>query len=317
DTLDWQITEDCSWLELAPTTGQSTGDVNEVALSVDVTGLGAGPYHCQVTVSDPCAFNNPQMIDVYLTVGRVVIELSSQSFEFTAGLGGPNPSDQTLTIRNSGIGTLNWQITEDCNWLSAEPNSGSSTGELNSVTLSVDIAGLVEGIYNCELIVSDPCATNSPQTVGVYLTIPSVTDGLVSWWQFNEGAGAIAYDSFGTNHGTLNGDPEWVADPFGAYALDFDGDGDHIRIPDADSLTPPNAITIAWWVRRRAGQDAGIFKYAHCPNESGSPGNSRAYALAISESTGKVRLRIHSSVSSSDIIESNTVVTVNQWWYLR
>ncbi|MHC4867426.1 MAG: LamG-like jellyroll fold domain-containing protein, partial [Planctomycetota bacterium] len=244
------------------------------------------------------------------------LEVVPTQLDFFARLAGPNPPSQILSIRNTGTGTLNWQITEDCNWLSTEPTSGSSTGEANSVTLSVDMEGLAEGTHNCELIVSDPCATNSPQTVEVYLAISSLADGLVAWWRFDEGTGAIAYDSFGTNHGTLNGNPAWVTGLFGAYALDFDGDGDHIYIPDADSLTPPSAITIAWWVCNRGGQDAGIFKYAHCPNRVDSPGNSRAYFLAIDELTGKVRLRIHSSVDSSDVIESNTVVTLNQWHHV-
>ncbi|MHC4867899.1 MAG: BACON domain-containing protein, partial [Planctomycetota bacterium] len=315
-TLNWQITEDCDWLSAVPDSGISTGEVNDVALSADITGLSIGTYNCVLTISDPNAQNNPETVSVTLEILGPSIEVSSSQFVFAAEPNGPNPADQILTIRNSGAGTLNWQITEDCDWLSAEPNSGSSTGEVNDVALSVDMEGLVEGTYNCALIVSDPCAANSPQTVRVYLGIHSDINGLVSWWQFDEGAGTMAFDSFGTNHGTLNGDPCWVAGPFGAYALDFDGDGDHIRIPDADSLNPPNAITIAWWVRRRAGQGAGIFKYAHCPDSSGSPGNSRAYSLVIDELTGKVRLRIHSSVSSNDSIESNPVVTLNQWHHV-
>jgi hypothetical protein len=171
DTLNWQIAETCSWLEVAPAGGQSTGDVNEVAVSVDVTGLAAGPYYCQLTVSDPCATNSPQTVDVNVTVRRPVIELSSYSFEFTSGLGGPNPADQILTIRNSGAGALNWEIAEDCNWLSAEPNTGSSSGEANEVTLAVNTAGLAWGQYDCQLAVFGAGALNSPRMVAVALTV--------------------------------------------------------------------------------------------------------------------------------------------------
>ncbi|MHC4501162.1 MAG: choice-of-anchor Q domain-containing protein, partial [Planctomycetota bacterium] len=48
-----------------------------------------------------------------------VIEASPTEFEFSANEGGPNPASQILSIRNSGLGTLNWEITEDCTWLSA------------------------------------------------------------------------------------------------------------------------------------------------------------------------------------------------------
>ncbi|MHC4260391.1 MAG: choice-of-anchor Q domain-containing protein, partial [Planctomycetota bacterium] len=91
-----------------------------------------------------------------------VIQTSPTEFEYSTEEGGPNPAEQILSVWNSGAGTLNWQISEDCSWLSAEPNSGSSVGEVNEVTLSVDISGLATGSYNCELTVSDPCALNSP-----------------------------------------------------------------------------------------------------------------------------------------------------------
>ena len=98
------------------------------------------------------------------------IELSTNSFFFPADWDiGENPNDQILTIHNSGIGTLNWQITEDCNWLTVTPLTGSSTGEPCNVILSVDIAGLPEGEYQCDLTVSDPNANNDPQVVNVEL----------------------------------------------------------------------------------------------------------------------------------------------------
>ena len=36
------------------------------------------------------------------------------------------------------------------------------------------------------------------------------TDGLVSWWKFNENTGATTYDSWGSNNGTLEDGTAWV-----------------------------------------------------------------------------------------------------------
>ncbi|HUV40799.1 MAG TPA: LamG-like jellyroll fold domain-containing protein, partial [Sedimentisphaerales bacterium] len=171
DTLNWEIIENCSWLEVYPNNGQSSGGPNEVTISVDISGLDCGTYGCNLTIQDPCAFNSPQIIPVYLHITGPVIELSAMHFEFTAIEGGADPQDQILTIRNSGSSVLNWTITEDCGWLSVEPNMGSSTGEGDNVTLSADILGLGPGIYNCELPVSDPNAENNPQTVTVILRL--------------------------------------------------------------------------------------------------------------------------------------------------
>ena len=109
-----------------------------------------------------------------LTIGLIVgpiMEVLGTEFWFDAQVGGSNPEPQTLPISNSGAGTLNWEIIEDCSWLSAEPNSGSSTGEANEVAVIVDISGLTAGLYNCELTVSGEGAAGSPQIVGVTLYV--------------------------------------------------------------------------------------------------------------------------------------------------
>jgi subtilisin-like proprotein convertase family protein/Tfp pilus assembly protein PilN len=53
---------------------------------------------------------------------------------------GTNPSDQTLEIWNSSGGILYWSVTSNVSWLSLTPTSGTSTGEVDYVTVSVDAA---------------------------------------------------------------------------------------------------------------------------------------------------------------------------------
>ena len=109
-----------------------------------------------------------------------VIELSQNQFIFSSFENGQNPQDQILTIRNIGSGTLNWVVTEECDWLTASPADGSSTGEPNEIALTVDISGLSEGIYYCQLTISDPCAPNSPKVVDAKLyIIPEPQDAVV------------------------------------------------------------------------------------------------------------------------------------------
>jgi hypothetical protein len=66
--LNWQISEDCSWLYVEPVNGSSTGETDDVNLSVDISGLQRWVYTCNLTVSDPCASNNPQAAVVTLHV---------------------------------------------------------------------------------------------------------------------------------------------------------------------------------------------------------------------------------------------------------
>ena len=169
--LNWQINKDCSWLQVNPAVGSSAGEVDEVTLSVDANGFGAGEYSCILTVSSPDAINTPQYVTVNLHVKKPLIGVKPTEFEFSRPGGNPNPKPQILSIWNADIGTLNWQITEDCSWLEASPTTGSSTGDINKVTLTFDAAGLPYGHYTCDLTVSDDAASNSPVTVPVTLII--------------------------------------------------------------------------------------------------------------------------------------------------
>jgi hypothetical protein len=170
--MDWSVAKNRSWVFVEPNSGTSMGEVDEVNITVDISGLSAGTYSCVLVVTADGAANSPTLVDVNLVVTEPPeIALSAAEFEFTAVYGGANPAVQILGISNSGAGTLNWEATEVCGWLTVEPNLGSSTGEVDNVNLSVYIAGLLPGVYDCNLTVSDPNASNSPQTVRVNLSI--------------------------------------------------------------------------------------------------------------------------------------------------
>ncbi|MHC4647975.1 MAG: BACON domain-containing protein, partial [Planctomycetota bacterium] len=173
-TLVWQITEDCPWLGVAPTSGESSGEKDDVILSVDGNGMPVGDYYCALTVSAVDADNSPQTVDVILDIIGSIVSLSQDQFEFTAGKSSPRPLDQNLSISNVGFRTLNWEITipAGCDWLQVSPMIGTcGVGETNKVVLTVHADGLDYGSYSCELAVSDPNAENSPQTVGVNLNV--------------------------------------------------------------------------------------------------------------------------------------------------
>jgi len=99
------------------------------------------------------------------------ISFSPRSFSFWVVEAGANPASQTLEVWNSGIGSLDWSLSSSAAWLSLNPTSGSSTGERDAVTLSVNIAGMSAADYSATITISAPGAANTPQTVSVSLTI--------------------------------------------------------------------------------------------------------------------------------------------------
>ena len=83
------------------------------------------------------------------------ISISTPAFTFTAEQG-MNPLPQTFDLRNSGDGTLNYQIMSDQPWLSASPEQGSSTGEAATIQVSIAAESLEEGTFHGLITIFEP-----------------------------------------------------------------------------------------------------------------------------------------------------------------
>ncbi len=81
---------------------------------------------------------------------------------------------------------------------------------------------------------------------------------LVGWWRFDEGSGTIANDSSGNgNHGTFNGEPQWIIGYFGS-ALEFDGTDDWLDCGSDPSLDL-TTWTITFWLKINENKDFNGF----------------------------------------------------------
>jgi len=146
------------------------------------------------------------------------ISTNPTSMSFCGPPGGANPASQTLTITNSGGGTLTWTASSSAAWLSLSAASGTAP---SSVTVSVDTAGLAAGTYTATITITAAGATNSPYTVTVTLTVgncncgtnlllnPGFESGAANWTATagvigssgaRTGTGAAWLDGYGTTH---------------------------------------------------------------------------------------------------------------------
>ena len=111
--LTWQVTESCSWLSLDPNSGVSDIEIDDVTVSVDISGLECvGEYVAYIEVTAPIAANNPLLIPVHLEVSYPIICTSSTTLDLLATEGDTSPVEIPLSISNCGIGTLEWEIVE-------------------------------------------------------------------------------------------------------------------------------------------------------------------------------------------------------------
>ena len=70
---------------------------------------------------------------------------------------------------------------------------------------------------------------------------------------FDEGKGSTARDSANLHDATIHG-AEWTEGKYGS-ALEFNGEGDYLSIPDSDDLDFTNEFTLEAWVKPQGAQN--------------------------------------------------------------
>jgi hypothetical protein len=113
--------------------------------------------------------------DIHAKRVAPTIGYNPAGLSFLATYGNTNPSGQTLNISNTGYDRLEWSVgAGNAPWLSLYPSSGVNSG---TVTVSVNISGLLPGTYNASLTITGLGTTNGPVTIPITLTIGPFTDG--------------------------------------------------------------------------------------------------------------------------------------------
>jgi hypothetical protein len=74
------------------------------------------------------------------------------------------PSATSVSITNTGGGTLNWTSNKSATWLKRSPSTGTAP---STMKIWVDGTGLAPGTYYGWIKVWATGATNSPQTVTI------------------------------------------------------------------------------------------------------------------------------------------------------
>ena len=168
-TLTWTASDDAPWLSVAPASGTGAGTVT---VTPNTTGLAAGTYNANVTISAAGATGSPRTIPVTLTIDPPppgpALAVTPGSLAFSGTQGGASPADRTLAISNTGGGTLEWTASDDAAWLSVAPGSGTGGRD---VTVSASIAGLTAGTHTATITVAATGATGSPRSIPVTFTV--------------------------------------------------------------------------------------------------------------------------------------------------
>jgi len=107
--------------------------------------------------------------ELQVTIGSPALSVSTSSLSF-----GSSSTTKTFTVRNSGSGTLSYAISDNKPWLSVSPTSGSSTGESDTISVTVNRSALPSGVNHTGRVTIDP-SHGSNRYVDVSVTEPAPT----------------------------------------------------------------------------------------------------------------------------------------------
>jgi len=176
---------------LYPMVGTESAGVAVVTVYVDASYLSLGDYTAQVRIDSSSADNSPQFVSVSLKIGKPGrIDLSAASTipcttaqsdcVFCVGfVASPakNPPSQYLTVKNGGTGVLAPEaaaLSVGGGWLFAVPPA-NPLDEPVVFQVMVRSTNLPMGTYTGKVLVTSDNAYNSPQIVGVTLTVKNPT----------------------------------------------------------------------------------------------------------------------------------------------
>ena len=121
-----------------------------------------------------------------------ILSVSATSESFTAVQGGANPAAASVTVSNTGGGTLAFSATSDSPWLTVTPTSGTAPQTLQ---INAALGALPVGMVTGHITITAPGVAGSPATVtaNFFVTpIPSNTPFWAQWGANPQHAGMVA-----------------------------------------------------------------------------------------------------------------------------
>ncbi len=170
NSLSYSIVSNMGWLSAYPTEGTAGSTWTSISVSVGSENLAAGTFNGRIDIFTPGASRAKTSVFVTLTVEKKqapYIQINRSYFYFWGYAHGDTPLSNTFKIRNSGSKTLNYKITSNKGWINLSRPQGSSKGEWDTITVSVDSSGLSVYKHKGNIQITASGADNSPQNINV------------------------------------------------------------------------------------------------------------------------------------------------------
>lgn len=169
--MGYTLSNAASWCEISPNAGLSTGQQDQVTLTVRPQDLGVGVVTTQVWIVSPDATNSPRSVTLTVNVVPPPVVMLSTSLLTRTCVEGTAAAASSFQVWNGGYGGMAFSVTDDVDWAWESPATGSSTGDSRYVYANYVTTNLAAGLYTGHVSISSAQATNLAATVTLLLTV--------------------------------------------------------------------------------------------------------------------------------------------------
>jgi hypothetical protein len=165
--LVWTASKSKSWVTLGAVAGTGPGSV---PVTIRSAGLAAGTYTDEIVITAPSAEGSPARIPVTLTVYQPGLLVLPTLVHDSANVGTVTPVTAVLKVSNTSGGSITWTATKSRPWVTLSKAAGGAP-PLDSVTVTMNTAGMIAGTFRDTIVFRSPEATNDPLKIPVQLDI--------------------------------------------------------------------------------------------------------------------------------------------------
>ena len=152
-TLVFNITGYPSYVTVTPKDGTSadSSDKKTITVEISTSSLGEGEHSVAIPIQSNdgngifyvnfTLINPPQLSYTPLNIYLYDVEKGTIF-------------DKTIEIWNEGDGTLTYTLAANCEWIILDPEEGESTGEKDTINVTIDTSSLDVGIHECNITIN-------------------------------------------------------------------------------------------------------------------------------------------------------------------
>jgi len=140
EEMVYSLSEDYDWVSVSPKDGtSSSGERDIITVNIDTTDLSDGTHNGYINIESNFGSG---IFKISVKVGAN-LAFHPKSCEVCVPKGEQSMSN--FKIWNDGLGTLSYTLESNVDWLTVSPAKGESSGEYDSIIITMDAEGLEDG----------------------------------------------------------------------------------------------------------------------------------------------------------------------------